>query len=365
MKLSSFTQGRDNNFNLIRMLAALSVLVSHSYALTTGISDAQPFARTLGMTLGTIAVDIFFITSGFLVTASLLNRQSTLEFIMARILRIYPALLIVLLLTVFGLGVYFTRLPLQQYLTDHTTYAYLRRGLTLITGVSLSLPGVFENTPLKGEVNSSLWTLPFEIRMYSILAIAWVILGLMKPARYRVFEILVVMSAVLTGAAVLLMHIGNQHANVFYELYFMFFTGASFYVLRDRIHLTYAIFIPLVLALLLAISHRQIFFVVYSLSIAYLLFFLAYVPSGFIRKYNRLGDYSYGIYIYAYPVQQSIEAMHPGISIARITIVSTLITLAFSVISWHYLERRALGLKGITVFHARRILGKNPATPKQ
>ena len=80
MKLSNFTQGgRDNNFNLIRVIAALAVLITHSFALAIGTGDAEPFQQTLGMTMGTIAVDIFFITSGFLVTASLLTRQSIIE----------------------------------------------------------------------------------------------------------------------------------------------------------------------------------------------------------------------------------------------------------------------------------------------
>ena len=99
MKLSDFTSGRDNNFNLIRIIAALAVLVTHSFALATGTSAAEPFQKTLGMTIGSIAVDIFFITSGFLVTGSLLTRKSFIdfiEFVWARVLRIFPALLVML-----------------------------------------------------------------------------------------------------------------------------------------------------------------------------------------------------------------------------------------------------------------------------
>lgn len=98
MKLSHYTQGRDNNFNLIRIVAAMAVLITHSFALT-GL--AEPFRDSLGMSMGDIAVDIFFITSVFLVTASILTRQSALEFLWARILRIYPALLVMLFITVF------------------------------------------------------------------------------------------------------------------------------------------------------------------------------------------------------------------------------------------------------------------------
>ncbi len=103
MRLSNFTDGRDNNFSLIRIIAAFAVLITHSFALAIGTGEAEPFQKFLGMTMGTIAVDIFFITSGFLVTSSLLTRQSVIEFVWARVLRIYPALLVMLCLTVFGL----------------------------------------------------------------------------------------------------------------------------------------------------------------------------------------------------------------------------------------------------------------------
>src|SRR6186997_3455935 len=133
MKLSNFTQGRDNNFNLIRIVAALAVLINHSFVLSAGTGDAEPL-QGLGMSLGMIAVDVFFITSGFLVTASLLTRQSAIEFIWARVLRIYPALLLMLLLTVFGLGIFFTQLPVPSYLANSLVYTYFLKCSTLITG---------------------------------------------------------------------------------------------------------------------------------------------------------------------------------------------------------------------------------------
>ena len=134
MTLSHLSQGRDNNFNLIRIVAALVVLVTHSFALV---------GESIGMTIGLIAVDVFFIVSGFLVTASLLTRQSTIEFLWARALRIFPALLVMLLLTVFVLGPFFTSLPLSSYFSDRTTYDYLLKCSTLFTGVVYKLPGVF------------------------------------------------------------------------------------------------------------------------------------------------------------------------------------------------------------------------------
>lgn len=169
MKLSNFTEGKDNNFNLIRIVAALAVLVTHSFALAIGTGDAEPFRNTLGMTMGAIAVDVFFITSGFLVTGSLFTRQSAIEFIWARSLRIFPALLVMLVLTVFVLGVYFTSLPVDSYLRNSMTHRYFLSCATLVAGITYNLPGVFEGNPYKSAVNGSLWTMPYEIKMYLIL----------------------------------------------------------------------------------------------------------------------------------------------------------------------------------------------------
>jgi len=90
------------------------------------------------------------------------------------------------------------------------------------------------------------------------------------------------------------------------------------------------------------------------LSIAYLLFFVAYIPAGQIRKYNRLGDYSYGLYIWAFPVQQSVAALIPGVSVVYMILISAAVSILLAIISWHIVERRALSLKDHYVGHTRR-----------
>ena len=187
MTLSNYTQGRDNNFNLIRIMAALAVLVTHSFALAIGTGAAEPFRDSLGMTMGTIAVDIFFVTSGFLVTGSLLTRHSALEFLWARTLRVFPALLVMLLLTVFGLGPLVTSWPLSAYLTDAGTYGYLLKCATLVSGVQYNLPGVFADNPFKSAVNGSLWSLPYEIRMYAIVVMVWLVFRRIQRVGGRAF----------------------------------------------------------------------------------------------------------------------------------------------------------------------------------
>src|SRR6476659_467052 len=104
MNLGEAANGRDNNFNLIRLVSALSVLIVHSFALATGKLEAIPLYESLGVHPGDFAVDVFFVTSGFLVSASLDRRKSSAEFIAARLLRIYPGLLVMLGITVLIIG---------------------------------------------------------------------------------------------------------------------------------------------------------------------------------------------------------------------------------------------------------------------
>ena len=124
MLLSSLNNGRDNNFNLIRVIAALAVLVTHSFALVMGSGDFEPLRKIVGISFGQVAVDIFFVTSGFLVTSSLLKRKSTVEFVWARVLRIYPALWMMLVLTVFILFPLLSDVTYKKYKINIPTLAF-------------------------------------------------------------------------------------------------------------------------------------------------------------------------------------------------------------------------------------------------
>lgn len=346
MRVSDRARGRDNNFNLVRILAALGVLATHSFALVTGDGSLEPLRRSVGMTMGTIAVDLFFATSGFLVTASLLERKSTRAFLVARILRIYPAVVVMTALTVFVLGPAFTARPLSAYLGDRATWAYLWKCSTLLGGVAYVLPGVFADNPYPAAVNGSLWTMPYEIKMYLVLAVLWLAAKPLGRLRERAFATAVVLAVPVLGGLLFanfyLRHVNSQ----FVMLAFMFFTGAAFRVLEDRIVLSpwaAAVLGGLLLAAFPA--GRTVFFGVYYLAVAYVLFVLALVPGGAVRAYNRLGDYSYGVYIYAFPVQQAICHLVPGISVAALMAASAIATLACAALSWHLLEKWALALK--------------------
>jgi hypothetical protein len=257
-----------------------------------------------------------------------------------------------ILLTVFGLGLFFTTQSASSYLTDPETYEYLANGFIMISGISDDyLPGVFENNPVPNAINDSLWTLPIQLKLDLLLVVLWAVFKVIPRFHLTVFKLTVSLTALLSGVVVLLAHfhilefINTLGYTNHIILYFMFFTGATFYIFRDRIVLSRTVFAVFAFALVLASFSPRTFFPIYAVTLAYIMFYLAYIPSGFIRKYNSLGDYSYGMYIYGFPVQQSIIALIPGISILSMQIAATLVTFTFAILSWHLIEKRAMKLK--------------------
>jgi peptidoglycan/LPS O-acetylase OafA/YrhL len=356
MKMSEVATGRDNNFNLVRIVASIAVLYSHSFALALGSEETEPFQRFVGTTLGTMAVDLFFITSGFLVTGSLLAKNSLVDFAWARVLRIYPALLVMLLLTVFGLGLCFTTLPTSSYLVDARVHVHWLKNVIFVKGVAFALPGVFESNPYPYAVNGSLWTLPLELAMYALTALLWALVRAGSSFGRRAFQV-AILACMAGGFAWHLAVRREAPADTSsIRLFFMFFAGSAFSVLKAHIRLSRALFWSATVALALSAADRRAWYVVYDVVIAYLLFHVAFVPSGKVRAFNRVGDYSYGMYIYAFPVQQSVVAWAPGISVASLFLVSVTITLLLSAASWHLLERPALQLKQACVDSTRTAL---------
>ena len=344
--LSKYTKSRDNNFNLIRFIAASLVLYSHSFALVTGSGDAEPLRNSIGMTFGTIAVDIFFITSGFLIAGSFFGRNNIFAFVWARVLRIFPALIAAVAFCTFAIGLFFTTELASEYLSNKETYRYFLKNITLFFGVEYNLPGVFENTPHKYAVNGSIWTLPYEVEMYAYLAIIGsILLYFQKWFNSNYLKSIFLCIAIIAVSANIVNHFQPFIDDKLIRLFSLFFTGSAFYIWRDNIYLSLKIFLLLVILLSISIVEKEVFLIVYSISIAYLIFYIAYVPAGVIRNFNKVGDYSYGIYIYAYPVQQSIAALIPDVSIPMMIALSFFITLILSFLSWHLIEKKALKMK--------------------
>jgi len=349
-RLNDYTSGRDNNFNIMRLLAASAVLIGHSFTLATGNQEIEPFVRELGITLGTIAVDVFFVTSGFLVTGSLLSRNNIVEFFAARALRIYPGLWVSQILTVLIVGLWFTSASPSSFFSQWATWHSLLKNCVLIRGVDSTFPGAFESVPFaSGGVNSSLWTLPIEFTMYLFLGIGWIALGLWRKFGSRLFIVLCAGAAILGIFGDMAHFIFPTEELVGVEPYWLlgglFFAGATFRLLQRKIVVSKSIAIVMIIVLVASGLNPFLFGIVYRITIAYLVVYLALVPSFRGRHFSPGGDYSYGIYIYAYPVQQAVAATVRGISPYQMIALAGLITFLFAFLSWHCIEKHALRFK--------------------
>ena len=360
--LSSYLQGRDNNFNLIRFIAASLVLVSHCYPLTLGTGDTEPLKQLLGMTWGDLAVDIFFVTSGFLVANSLFQRNHLLAFTWARVLRIYPALIVAVLFSVLVVGLIFTTLTPADYLSHPQTHEYVLKNITLFSGVEYELPGVFANLPYKNAVNGSLWTLPYEVKMYFYLAlIGSFLIYLCKRTGTNVLKTAFLGIALAALVTNIVNHFYPFLSASYTRLFAVFFMGTAFFIYRDSIVLSKKYFLPCLGILFLSAFDKDVFFIAYNILLPYLVFYLAYVPAGIIRHFNKAGDYSYGIYIYAFPVQQSVAAIIPGVSIPGMMVIAFIITFMLSFLSWHLIEKQAMKMKGRYIVLEQWLKTRRPA----
>ena len=342
IRLSDVVHGRNNNFHLLRLIAASAVLYSHSFPLATGDRHSEPLRAAYGCTFGSIAVDLFFLISGMLVTMSLVRRGSAVDFAKARFFRIWPGLTVAVLLTVLVLGPAFTTAPLSTYFTVKDTARYVYANLTLFKGVAYVLPGVFATNPTPSAINGSLWTLPSEVRCYVALLAIWLLLvPLKRPGTLR-WAIACAWVGLLASVAWSLRTTTIEDAPL--RLWLMFCSGSMLYLLRDRIVLSWAALLAVTVVVGVTAGHGMVFGIVYCLALPYAMLCAAYLPSGMILRYNRLGDYSYGVYIYAYPVQQGLMHLWPTLGPVALFGAAMVVTLVPAVLSWHFIEQPATRL---------------------
>ncbi len=346
MRLSDYAVGKDNNFTLLRLIAAASVVFTHSVAVLGLPWIPDVFLSRFGRTYGEVALDMLFVTSGFLVTASLLLRPNLIEFYWARLLRLYPGLWVMLLVTTIGLAPFVTTLPFTQFFTSHQTWEYLWKCSTLFSGIRFALPGVFDGMPLKGEFNGSLWTLPVELRMYVYLGVTWLAFAFTPKFRLKGVMAFAPVAAIAYGFMVARARLSGGPFSGTDVAVFMWLYGSALWYWRHRIPMSWGLLAALVAALALAGTvSKEVGFIAYLLCMTPIVLHLAYLPGGFIRRYAKAGDYSYGVYIYAFPAQQTLAFAFPGISLIWLILSSAAIAAVSARLSWRFVEKPALQMK--------------------
>jgi peptidoglycan/LPS O-acetylase OafA/YrhL len=335
-------ENRDNNYDVLRLVAASLVLLSHCYPLT---GHEEPFAALTGVTLGEVGVVMFFAMSGFLIAKSWTDEPHPRRYFRKRGLRLLPALAVAVAFTTLVLGPLFTTLSLSDYLTDPETWFYLVRASLLVT-IAGQLPGVYTDNVYPDAVNGSLWTLPLEAGCYVMV----VVLGLAGLLHRRALlaaaagVLLLAISPLSPVSTSVAVTAGGNFTSVV-ELVGAFLVGALLYSLRGRLRLSWAV--PAVLGLVWALSWNSgwtTVTTVLALSTTVLVF--AFRTPASLRRLTAPGDVSYGIYVYAFPVQQSVASLWgPGLEPGVMLAIALPVTYALALLSWRLIERPALRRK--------------------
>jgi peptidoglycan/LPS O-acetylase OafA/YrhL len=338
LRLAALAHGRDNNFQLLRLLAAAAVVLFHCYALTNHWTDEPLWKLAPELNLGSLGVKCFFVISGFLVTQSWLARQRIVAFTAARVLRIYPALVCATLLSI-ALAAWSSAVPTAAFLTDPVTLDYAWRNALGWTFRD-RLPGAFVANPFPHAVNGSLWTLPIELRLYLVLGVAGAV-GLVARRWLWAIALAAAIAAVVAQPGLVSFVATDK---VTRELALLFALGSLAYVWRAAVPVS-LIGLALVVALIVTNPYALARDALFQPLVAYAVLVLAYHPRLQLPLFYRIGDYSYGMYVYAFPIQQAIVWLSPGIGPLALFAIAAPLTLLVAVASWHVVERPALGLK--------------------
>ncbi len=332
MLVADLLKKENNNLDLLRLVAALAVIYGHAYAIT----PQAPYidfvgSHVVGEYSGSIAVKFFFLLSGLVVANSLMRSPSLVNFGGARVTRLLPALLVCLAVTTFVVAPLLSTLSFAEYFSDHLPYSYFWQGLMFRP--EWALPGLFTTNPTTA-VNGSLWTLPAEAKCYLMLfalaalqALRNHIVGSLITAGVMVFLTLI-FNGVVPG-------FGAPHSES---------TLLHVYFLAGVLLCLFGHFIEIskwtVLGLIAIISLSKETSILPTLQIVLLVVAALWLSTTKAVRAIRLpGDYSYGVYLYGFFIQQCVKAAFPALDLRWHQFICMLIALACGAASWHLLER--------------------------
>lgn len=333
--------GRDNNFNLLRVLAASFIAYYHCHFMTLGplmVDGRYPVLYQISQ----FVLSFFFVISGFLIARSYERRRSFVSYFAARMLRLLPGVFVLSLLLVFVVGPLVTETSLLVYFSSPETWAFVP--LTTLLDPDRGLPGVFASNINSNEVDQALWTLRYEVICYLALGVIGVLGILQRKSWFALLSLAVLIGYVWLSYFTALREIAAVNHLTFFGL--SFFIGTGFYVYRAFVPLGLVWLIALVGAAGLAawLYGVRAAEPVMLVACAYFFLWLAFVPVGRLRAYNQLGDFSYGIYIYHFPVQQVVMSLGIGFTALPLFLVTMPIVVCCGILSWHLVEQPALSL---------------------
>jgi peptidoglycan/LPS O-acetylase OafA/YrhL len=328
----------NNSFMEIRLMAAIAVIYGHAFVL-----NGSGAPTILGLPVHALAVKVFFVVSGYLITRSLFSDPDPLRYFARRALRIYPAWFACICLMIF-LGLLITELSASSYLESAGTWRYLRN---LGFYMTFKLPGVFVDNKFP-SINGSLWSIPVEIFAYASIAVLAYLCRLRKlPLVFVLIAIFGVMSWYILNTMSTPNHATFWGSSLVFSaralVYFV--VGAIVFLLRlERfLNLGLAIFLCVAFALIAKGDFKEIAKVIL---VSYITLSVALNPQPVkLPQHFERNDYSYGLYLYAFPIQQLLVSNLGHLHALLQFFLALLLTGAVAWMSWHMIERPFLRLK--------------------
>lgn len=343
--LSNALSRERNNFDLVRLVAAISVVYSHAFVVQMPDGNIDAAARLLGFDYaGSLGVFAFFLLSGILITASFDRQHSSSRFVALRAARIWPPVAAGSLFAVFALGPLFTTLPLREYFTTWSTWANLNTVTTMFVWAPWKLPGVFEHNYAGNMICPPLWTLTIEVHYYLVVLFAGA-LGLLKTRRGMLVAVLIGLIPFLLRPhlhphfALAIRDLAEKPGGYAYFPEPVFLAGMLLYAHRDRMVISGWAALALCCAYL-GLRGTPLAQPVFYAAFAYGVLWLGATP--LLHRFVPRNDYSLGVYIYGFPVQQCVAALWPHLDpLVTLPIIAPLICV-LAWLSWHGVEKPAM-----------------------
>lgn len=333
-----------NNFDILRIVFAWFVVVSHSYFLNgASISDPLGWATNNYLIFSYVGVKGFFVISGYLIFQSLIRSQSIMEYLTKRVLRIFPGLIVAVFISLLATYLVYPQKDVPYFLNPEI-YSYFLDNILLFVS-HFDIPGVFENMK-STALNGSLWTIRFEFLCYLMLLVFFPLKSNKRSLSILTALLLLSLIALQLFFPDLLHTIKRPiQMDLMAELASYFLAG-SFLASLDWESIAYKQVILFACSALMLVA---IFFTMDRL--------ILIAPLGFVtiwlgkRKsslaawiHKTIGDPSYGMYLYAFPLQQfTIYFLKP--STISLLITSSVLSLLLGILSWHLVEKKAMMLK--------------------
>jgi peptidoglycan/LPS O-acetylase OafA/YrhL len=331
-----------NNFDFLRLAFALFVIITHSYPLT-GLPEADWLYQISNgqVSFSYLGVKGFFILSGYLIFQSRERSKGFIDYFWKRFVRLFPALIVVLVLTVL-LGPFVYEGSIGSYLANRTVWTYIPNNLTLFR-MQPGITGIFENNPYPSVINGSLWTIAYEFFCYCLIATLFFFKR--KNTLAVTFYFLIFFFLKLFFYDTLSHYKFLLFAHHICELGTFFFGGALLAAVKIENSKHKNLIFSASLIILIASFFFNLFPMVHLVLLSPVVIIFGLSSTPYLTAIGKtIGDMSYGIYIYAFPVQQTL-VYYFHMDYLNLMLYSTIITVILGYLSWHLIEKRALKLK--------------------